>query len=276
MEALAGDRRRRAMRIHLPARWVGEGFPLCGPALSAAAEARGSGAIPVVRHQQVHLPRVRDGHARAHPPGSGLLQFTRRGGEPDQRGEQRCRAGGASFGTIRCEPQLFSDGDAGLQLELLADAVQPRRAGRGGHLAAHYAGHGAVKVSEELTKTGHADLAYRLLLNTAYPSWGYLVEHGATTMWERWNGDQMKNDPSMNSYNHYAYGAVAEQCGRLAAGVDASPLDAGFHTVVLHPVFDARLGSVAFDYDSPYGTIHSDWKVTGSTAVWHLILPRSE
>ena len=42
---------------------------------------------------------------------------------------------------------------------------------------------------------------------------------------------------------------------------------------VLHPVFDARLGSVAFDYDSPYGTIHSDWKITGSTAVWHLTLP---
>jgi alpha-L-rhamnosidase len=77
----------------------------------------------------------------------------------------------------------------------------------------------------------------------------------------------------MNSYNHYAYGAVADWLYRYAAGVDASPLDAGFHTVVLHPVFDARLGSVAFDYDSPYGTIHSDWKVTGSTAVWHLILP---
>ena len=77
----------------------------------------------------------------------------------------------------------------------------------------------------------------------------------------------------MNSYNHYAYGAVADWLYRYAAGVDASPLDAGFHTVVLHPVFDARLGSVAFDYDSPYGTIHSEWKVTGSTAVWHLTLP---
>jgi alpha-L-rhamnosidase len=132
---------------------------------------------------------------------------------------------------------------------------------------------GTPYLLEELTKTGHADLAYKLLLNTAYPSWGYLVEHGATTMWERWNGDQMKGDPSMNSYNHYAYGAVADWLYRYAAGVDASPLDAGFHTAVLHPVFDARLGSVAFDYDSPYGTIHSDWKVTGSTAVWHLTLP---
>jgi alpha-L-rhamnosidase len=132
---------------------------------------------------------------------------------------------------------------------------------------------GTPYLLEELTRTGHADLAYKLLLNTEYPSWGYLVGHGATTMWERWNGDQMKGDPSMNSYNHYAYGAVADWLYRYAAGVDASPLDAGFHTVLLHPVFDARLGSVSLDYDSPYGKIHSDWKITGSTAVWHLTLP---
>ncbi len=132
---------------------------------------------------------------------------------------------------------------------------------------------GTPYLLEELTKTDHSDLAYKLLLNTAFPSWGYLVGHGATTMWERWNGDQMKNDPAMNSYNHYAYGAVADWIYRYAAGVDATPLDAGFHTVVLHPVFDDRLGSVSFDYASPYGTIHSSWTVKGSTAEWHLILP---
>jgi len=132
---------------------------------------------------------------------------------------------------------------------------------------------GTPYLLEELTKTGHEQLAYKLLLNTEYPSWGYLVGHGATTMWERWNGDQMKDDPSMNSYNHYAYGAVADWIYRYAAGVDASPLDAGFHTVVLHPVFDKRLGSVKFDYSSTYGAIHSDWLVVGSTAVWHLTLP---
>jgi alpha-L-rhamnosidase len=92
-------------------------------------------------------------------------------------------------------------------------------------------------------------------------------------MWERWNGDQMKDDPSMNSYNHYAYGAVADWIYRYAAGVDASPLDAGFHRVVLHPIFDARLGRVAFDYASAYGPIHSDWTVKGTTAEWHLTLP---
>jgi alpha-L-rhamnosidase len=132
---------------------------------------------------------------------------------------------------------------------------------------------GTPYLLEELTKSGHAGLAYQLLLNTDYPSWGYLVKHGATTMWERWNGDQMKDDPSMNSFNHYAYGAVADWIYRFAAGVDASPLDAGFHTVVLHPVFDSRMGHVAFDYASAYGPIHSDWTVKGTTAEWHVTIP---
>jgi len=132
---------------------------------------------------------------------------------------------------------------------------------------------GTPYLLEELTKAGKTELAYKLLLNTDYPSWGYLVEHGATTMWERWNGDKMKDDPSMNSYNHYAYGAVGDWIARYAAGVDATPLDAGFHTVELHPTFDARLGHIAFDYDSAYGKIHSDWKVEGTTARWHVTLP---
>ncbi len=132
---------------------------------------------------------------------------------------------------------------------------------------------GTPYLLEELTKTGHASLAYHLLMNTAYPSWGYLVEHGATTTWERWNGDQMKDDPSMNSYNHYAYGAVGDWIYRYAAGVDTTPLDAGFHTVVLHPVFDARLGSVEFNYPSAYGVIRSDWTVKGTAAAWSVTIP---
>ncbi len=132
---------------------------------------------------------------------------------------------------------------------------------------------GTPYLLEELTKAGYADLAYKLLLNTAYPSWGYLVEHGATTMWERWNGDKMMGDPSMNSYNHYAYGAVADWIYRYAAGVDATPLDAGFHTVVLHPVFDARLGNVDFSYPSSYGAIRSNWTIKKETADWNVTIP---
>jgi alpha-L-rhamnosidase len=77
----------------------------------------------------------------------------------------------------------------------------------------------------------------------------------------------------MNSYNHYAYGAVADWIYRYAAGVDATPLDAGFHTVALHPVFDSRLGSAALDYASAYGAIHSDWIVQGKSAIWHVTIP---
>ena len=124
-----------------------------------------------------------------------------------------------------------------------------------------------------LTESGHRDLAYHLLLNTQYPSWGYLIDHGATTMWERWNGDQMKSDPSMNSYNHYAYGAVADWIYRYAAGIDTLPADPGFHTIDLHPAFDKQLGSIDFTYPSPYGDIHSAWIVTGGTAQWNLTIP---
>ena len=124
-----------------------------------------------------------------------------------------------------------------------------------------------------LTESGHQDLAYKLLLNTSYPSWGYLVDHGATTMWERWNGDQMKSDPSMNSYNHYAYGAVADWIYRYAAGVDTTVMDAGFHTIALHPAFDAQLGSIDFTYPSPYGEIHSAWTVKDGAAHWQLTVP---
>ena len=132
---------------------------------------------------------------------------------------------------------------------------------------------GTPYLLEELTKAGHADEAYKLLLNTAYPSWGYLVEHGATTMWERWNADQMKDQPGMNSYNHYAYGAVADWIYRYAAGVDTTPLDAGFHTVVLHPVFNARLGSLEFSYPSTYGMIESRWAVKDGVTTWTVTLP---
>jgi alpha-L-rhamnosidase len=192
---------------------------------------------------------------------------------------------GSSFGLINNPGAKSVGGDTqtgyvlALHMHLVADNL-------GGAAAKHladkiHANHdllgtgflGTPYLLEELTKAGYSDLAYKLLLNTQYPSWGYLVTHGATTMWERWNGDQMRHDPSMNSYNHYAYGAVADWIYRYAAGVDASPLDAGFHTVVLHPVFDARLGHVSYDYDSTYGRIHSDWKLTGTTALWHVMIP---
>jgi alpha-L-rhamnosidase len=132
---------------------------------------------------------------------------------------------------------------------------------------------GTPYLLEVLADNGHSDLAYRLLLNRQYPSWGYLIDHGATTTWERWNGDQMLNDPAMNSYNHYAYGAVAAWIYSYGAGIDASATDAGFHTLYLHPHFDQRMGHMELSYESSYGTIASRWKTTGNSAVWTITIP---
>ena len=166
-----------------------------------------------------------------------------------------------------------------LHMNLLPDEMRAQAAGRlvkkiednHGLLGTGFVG--TPYLLEELTKTGHTKLAYDLLLSTGMPSWGYVIDHGATTTWERWNGDEMMGDPQMNSYNHYAYGAVADWIYRFAAGVDATALDAGFHTVVLHPVFDARLSPLEFSYASSYGEIKSSWTVKGKLAEWYVTLP---
>jgi alpha-L-rhamnosidase len=166
-----------------------------------------------------------------------------------------------------------------LHMNLLPDEMRSQAAGRlvkkiednHGLLGTGFVG--TPYILEELTKTGHTKLAYDLLLSKGMPSWGYVIDHGGTTTWERWNGDEMMGDPQMNSYNHYAYGAVADWIYRFAAGVDASPLNAGFRTVVLHPVFDARLSPLEFNYASSYGEIKSSWTVKGKTAEWNVTLP---
>ena len=109
-----------------------------------------------------------------------------------------------------------------------------------------------------LDENQHTDLAFKLLLSDGYPSWGYMVKKGATTWWERWNGDT--GDPSMNSYNHYAFGAVMAWVYQRAAGIDTDPTGPGFHHLTIHPHFDPILPRLHVEYDSAYGTIVSDWQ----------------
>ncbi len=108
-----------------------------------------------------------------------------------------------------------------------------------------------------LEEQGRADVAYRLLLNDTYPSWGYMVKKGATTWWERWNGDT--GDPGMNSYNHYAFGSVMAWVYRRVAGIDTDASGAGFHHLTIRPEAEAGLTSVQAEYDSTYGTVTTDW-----------------
>jgi alpha-L-rhamnosidase len=111
-----------------------------------------------------------------------------------------------------------------------------------------------------LADHGRTDLAYRLLLNDTYPSWGYMLSKGATTWWERWNGDT--GDPAMNSYNHYAFGSVIAWVYRYAAGIDTTTAAPGFKQIVIRPHLGARINSARAEYDSIYGKIISDWTGT--------------
>ncbi|WP_254064401.1 alpha-L-rhamnosidase, partial [Granulicella sp. S156] len=112
-----------------------------------------------------------------------------------------------------------------------------------------------------LDENNRTDLAFKLLLSDTYPSWGYMVKKGATTWWERWNGDT--GDPGMNSYNHYAFGSVMAWVYRRASGIDTDATGPGYHHLTISPHFDPALPQLHTEYDSAYGTIVSDWQESG-------------
>lgn len=114
-----------------------------------------------------------------------------------------------------------------------------------------------------LVENHRSDVAFKLLLSDTFPSWGYMVSKGATTWWERWNGDS--GDPSMNSYNHYAFGSVMSWVYRRAAGIDTDASGPGFQHLSIQPHFDVSLPQLHVEYDSVYGTVTSDWNATLGT-----------
>jgi alpha-L-rhamnosidase len=103
---------------------------------------------------------------------------------------------------------------------------------------------------------GRIDVAYRLLLNETYPSWGYMIKKGATTWWERWNGDT--GDPAMNSYNHYAFGSVVSWVYQNVAGIDTVSSGPGFHEITIHPRLVPQLPTARGEYESVYGRISTE------------------
>jgi alpha-L-rhamnosidase len=127
---------------------------------------------------------------------------------------------------------------------------------RGGHLSTGFIG--TPYLMPTLTRNGRNDVAYRLLLNKTYPSWGYTISKGATTIWERWNGDT--GDPGMNSFNHYAFGAVGDWLYRYVGGIDQDPAAAGFKRIVIRPRPAEGLTSATAEHDSVYGTVKSTWE----------------
>ncbi|WP_051740722.1 alpha-L-rhamnosidase [Streptomyces xylophagus] len=131
-----------------------------------------------------------------------------------------------------------------------------------------------------LTDEGRADLAYRLLHQDALPSWLFSVRNGATTVWERWNSYSREDGfgpVSMNSFNHYAYGAIMEWMYAYMAGIARDPDSPGFKHFVLQPHVDptGRITQVSGSHESPYGEIRSEWKVEdgGGSLVYDALVP---
>ncbi|MBM7518695.1 family 78 glycoside hydrolase catalytic domain [Nocardioides nitrophenolicus] len=125
-----------------------------------------------------------------------------------------------------------------------------------------------------LTSIDRDDLAYELLLHEDYPSWGYEVAMGATTMWERWNSinpDGSFGDVGMNSFNHYAYGAVGDWMYQNIGGI--SPLEPGYRRFRVAPAVDGALSDARGEYDSVYGTIATDWKRQGDDLTLAVDVP---
>lgn len=114
-----------------------------------------------------------------------------------------------------------------------------------------------------LSDYGYADIAYSLLLREQYPSWLYPVTRGATTIWEHWDGimeDGSFWSAGMNSYNHYAYGSVADWVYGVAAGIRPLEEAPGYERVRIAPVTDARLDWLKATLDTRHGRISSQWK----------------
>ncbi len=129
-------------------------------------------------------------------------------------------------------------------------------------------------INTTLSQVGLIDKAYNLLLQRNCPSWLYSVDQGATTIWERWNSYTKETgfhkDISMNSFNHYSYGAVAEWMYRYMAGIEADEQNAGFKHIILQPYPDTRttlpqgqerITSVNATVASNYGSIKSAWQL---------------
>lgn len=119
---------------------------------------------------------------------------------------------------------------------------------------------------------GMSDLAYRIATNKTYPSWGYMLENGATTIWELWNGNTA--DPAMNSRNHVMLlGDFLIWCYENVAGIKTDKSEVGFKKIIMKPTFYKGLDFVRASTETPYGRISSEWKRVGNNLKWEIEIP---
>jgi alpha-L-rhamnosidase len=167
-----------------------------------------------------------------------------------------------------------------LRFNLLADDLREKAAkfliddikSRSNHLSTGFLG--TIYICHELTRDGYTDVAYDLLLQETYPSWLYPVKMGATTIWERWDGqktDSTFQDAGMNSFNHYAYGAIGDWMYRVSAGIEA--MTPGYKQILIQPHPCRKLNYSKASFESQYGTIASGWERKDGKIVVRVNIP---
>ncbi|BBT70636.1 MULTISPECIES: alpha-L-rhamnosidase [Enterobacteriaceae] len=163
-------------------------------------------------------------------------------------------------------PQAHRERTVQTLLELLAE--------QDGHLVTGFVG--TPYFCHALSENGQADAAWQLLLKEDFPSWLYQVKAGATTIWEHWDGvkpDGTMWSPDMNSFNHYAYGAIGEWLYRAAAGINTEEHAPGFKHSVLRPIPGGGLAWLKARYASVYGEIGVRWQQSGQTIALEVDIP---
>lgn len=135
---------------------------------------------------------------------------------------------------------------------------------------------GTPYILHVLSRYGHTELAYTLLLRKEYPSWLYPISKGATTIWEHWDGIKPNGDiwpVSMNSYNHYAYGAVGDWMYGVMAGINTVESAPGFAKVHFYPVPDERIDWFRAEIDTAFGKVSSYWWHEDGKVRYEIVTP---
>jgi alpha-L-rhamnosidase len=158
----------------------------------------------------------------------------------------------------------------GYEEKVFANIVEKTEVDCKGHVSAGVLG--IQHLMRGLTQHGGLELAYKIVTNETYPSWGYMVKNGATTIWELWNGDTA--DPAMNSRNHVMLlGDLLIWYYENLAGIKNDPSSVGFKKIWMEPVFPEKLTFVDASFESPYGKIGSSWKRDGDKLAWNVTIP---
>ncbi len=144
----------------------------------------------------------------------------------------------------------------------------------GNHLTTGFLG--TPYLCHVLSRFGYTDMAYKLLLQETYPSWLYPVKKGATTIWERWDGirpDGSFEVPSMNSFNHYSYGAIGDWMYRVMVGLDTYEDGPGYKHIKIQPHIGGGFTNASASLQTYYGTLSSGWKIEAGKMLMNVEIP---